>query len=395
MKYFSYLNSAIEITGLYKAQQPFHLFIKDFFRQHKKYGSSDRKQIIHLCYCWFRTGNAIKNAAVQEKMLASLFLCSHQHNEMLAHIKPEWNEKINLPFEKKCGFLNIPFHTRDIFPCPDAISAAIDTNDFILSHLIQPDVFLRIRPGHRQAVINKLEQEQVVFSSPAENCIGLPNATKMDGLINLNKEAVIQDYSSQRTGEFLELVKVAGAPIKIWDCCAASGGKSIMAKDILGKIDLTVSDIRKPVLINLKKRFEEAGIRNYKTLITDLAVPVTGLAPASFQLIIADVPCSGSGTWSRTPERLSFFNEKEIDTYCQLQKKIVTTVIPYLKPGGYFLYITCSVFKKENEEMASFIQNKSGMEPLQMKTLQGYSIKADTMFACMFRKPISPADIKR
>jgi len=46
----------------------------------------------------------------------------------------------------------------------------------------------------------------------------------------------------------------------VWDCCAASGGKSILAKDVFGNITLTVSDIRKSILHNLRKRFSEAGI---------------------------------------------------------------------------------------------------------------------------------------
>lgn len=386
MKYFSYLNSAIAITGLYDGHQPFHAFIKDFFRQHKKYGASDRKQITHLCYCYFRLGNSMKEIPAGEKILAGLFLCTHQNNALLAHIKPAWNEHIHLPVEEKCNFINIPFEQLNIFPCPHEISAAISKSDFIQSHLIQPDLFLRIRPGYRETVMNKLEQAQLDFSLLNEHCISVANTTKIDGLISINKEAVIQDYSSQQTGNFLQLLKVDGRPVKIWDCCAGSGGKSILAKDVLGDVDLTVSDIRESVLINLKKRFAEAGIQAYKTLVTDLAAPVANLRTASFQLIIADVPCSGSGTWGRTPESLSFFDEQEIDRYRLLQEKIATTVMPYLQPGGYFLYITCSVFKKENEDMVLFIQNKPGMELLQMKTLQGYSIKADTLFAAMFRK---------
>jgi 16S rRNA (cytosine967-C5)-methyltransferase len=386
MKYFSYVNTAAEIIRLYKEQQPFHLFIKDFFRQYKKYGSADRKQITHLCYCYFRLGRSIKNTDAGEKILTALFLCSAQNNEVLAHIKPAWNEKINLPVKEKCAFINIPYETLNIFPFPDELSAAINKNDFILSHFTQPDLFLRTRPGYHQTVLHKLEEEHIVFTSPYENCIGLPNATKIDGLVDINKEAVIQDYSSQRTGSFLQLVKHTGTAIKIWDCCAASGGKSIMAKDILVNIDLTVSDIRESIIINLKKRFAEAGIRNYTSLVTDLSSPGTSLTPETFQLIIADAPCTGSGTWGRTPERLSFFDEKEIDKYSRLQKKIVTAVMPYIKTGGYFLYITCSVFKKENEEIVNFIQEKFGVELVKMEVLKGYDMKADTMFAALLKK---------
>ena len=386
MKYFSYLNTSVEITGLYKGQQPFHLFIKDFFRQHKKYGSTDRKQITHLCYCYYRLGPSMLNMPATDKTLAGLFLCTHQPNEILAAIRPAWNEQVSLSLEEKCALINIPFQPLSLFPCTDELSNAIDTNNFILSHLTQPDIFLRTRPGYHQTVTDKLTGAGIVFSQPAPHCTSLPNTTKIDGLLQINKEVVIQDYSSQQTGAFLQLVKYHEQPVKTWDCCAASGGKSIMAKDVLGSIDLTVSDIRKLVLINLKKRFAEAGMPPYKTLMADLSKPVTTLSPASFQLIIADLPCTGSGTWGRTPERLSFFDKKEIDSYSLLQKKIVKTVMPYLQKDGYFLYITCSVFKKENEEMVAFIQKNFSADLLKMEVLKGYGIKADTMFAALLKK---------
>lgn len=52
---------------------------------------------------------------------------------------------------------------------------------------------------------------------------------------------------------------------------------------------------------------------------------------------------------------------------------------------GYLLYITCSVFKKENEDMVSFIQQQ-GFELVKMELLKGYDIKADSMFAALLRK---------
>ena len=104
---------------------------------------------------------------------------------------------------------------------------------------------------------------------------------------------------------------------------------------------------------------------------------------SQFQFILCDVPCTGSGTWSRTPEQLYFFNEKKIKKYAAIQKQIVSNVMPQLRPGGTFIYITCSVFKKENEEVVGFIKEKFHMTLKQMELLKGYDKKADSMFVAV------------
>ncbi len=386
MKHFSHLNTAVNIIESYKGAQPFHSFIKNHFSQHKKYGSKDRKQISQLCYGYFRLGQATLNMPVQEAVTAALFLCSAQPNELLQGLQPAWNEKTTAPLAEKCNLINMPLTAAGIFAFTDELSEGIDAAAFGFSHLQQPDIFIRVRPGFLPAVTGKLTQAGIAYSLLGDHCISLPPVTKIDALLQVNKEVVIQDYSSQHTGSFMQLAAAEKRPLKTWDCCAASGGKSILAKDILGDIDLTVTDIRPEMLANLAKRFREAGILHYRPLQADLSKAVLPSAQQQFRFIIADAPCTGSGTWGRTPERLTFFNKEEINTYSQLQKKIVSTALNSLQPGGYFLYITCSVFKKENEDIAAFIQQALGAAPLKATLLQGYQQRADTMFAAMFRK---------
>jgi 16S rRNA (cytosine967-C5)-methyltransferase len=159
-----------------------------------------------------------------------------------------------------------------------------------------------------------------------------------------------------------------------------------MAKDVLGEIDLTVSDVRESILINLKKRFQEAGIKNYKSFVADLSISSFITHHSLFDVIIADVPCSGSGTWGRTPEQLSFFQSSSIDTYSSLQKKIISNTVEQLKPNGYFLYITCSVFKKENEDNVAWMQEELKLQLVKQEVIKGYAVKADTMFAALLKK---------
>jgi len=199
----------------------------------------------------------------------------------------------------------------------------------------------------------------------------------------------VQDYNSQRVGDLIKLAlgNVQQATVKVWDCCAASGGKSILAYDLIPNIDLTVSDIRESILITLKKRFQKAGIKKYKSFVTDLNND-SRLITHAYDLILCDVPCTGSGTWARTPEQLFYFKREAIEKYAALQKKIIENVVPHIKPGGQLLYITCSVFKKENDDVVQFAQEKFNLQLKRMEILKGYEMKADTMFAALFTKPV-------
>lgn len=384
--YRSYVTAAATIIQHYDGNTPLNDYLKKYFALHKKYGSRDRRQITHLCYCYYRLGLAEMALETEERILLALFLCSNDPHEIISELRPEWKENITDPLQEKLQLLGYPFSVENIFPWQDELSEGIDATAFTLSHLTQPDLFLRVRPGYKKQVIQKLQGNNIEFSEPMQDCIALPNNTKIDELLLINKEVVVQDYSSQRIADFLELTKpkTQNSKLSVWDCCAASGGKSILAYDVLGNIDLTVSDVRSSIIHNLKQRFAAAAITKYHSFVADLTSSTSNIPDLTSDIIICDVPCSGSGTWGRTPEQLHFFSTEKIDYYSNLQKQIVQNVIPHVKQGGYFLYITCSVFKKENEEVVDVILANSSLQLLKKEVLVGYDKKADTMFGALF-----------
>jgi 16S rRNA (cytosine967-C5)-methyltransferase len=172
--------------------------------------------------------------------------------------------------------------------------------------------------------------------------------------------------------------------LDVWDACAASGGKSMMLKDYYPNVRLTVSDKRASVLDNLNLRFRDAGLSYDQSLTLDLSRSVpAGQINNTYDLIIADVPCSGSGTWSRTPEWLRYFNTDKIKEYSALQFTIIQHVLPYLRTGGHLLYSTCSVFKEENEGQVKRLCSQFGLTCTAEKIFKGYEQKADTMYGAL------------
>lgn len=391
MRFQSYFNTAVKIISQYNGSMPLAHFLKQYFSENKKHGSTDRKYITHACYNYYRLGFALKDVGIEERLKIALFLCNVQGGEWNILYEDEWLQHWNEQLRKRIFFIQslYNFSFEDIFPFTDEVSDGLDKEHFILSHLIQPDVFLRIRNMQQEKVFNVLHQHHILFEKINDDCIALPNATKIENVIKLDEDAVIQDYSSQQIKEFFEVYKSEIAnyesEIEVWDCCAGSGGKSILAYDIFKKINLTVTDVRSSILENLKHRFEKAGIKNYKSFVSDITHSPFTIHHSPFDLIICDAPCTGSGTWSRTPEQLYFFQPEKTEAYALLQKKIAAAALHYLKPNGYFLYITCSVFKQENEEVVHYLIHQFKLTLIKIELLTGYNKKADTMFAALLQ----------
>jgi len=191
------------------------------------------------------------------------------------------------------------------------------------------------------------------------------------------KDYVIQDLSSQYTGNYFSPTSSQ----KWWDCCAASGGKSIMLLDKNSKVALTVSDIRESILKNLHERMQLYGFGNhYVSFMADVASDVSNVIKGTFDGIICDIPCTGSGTWARSPEQYYFFTEEKLQQFILLQQAILTNIIQYLKPGGSLFYITCSVIENENEMLLSNILKVREIQILRSEMINKTKEGGDCMY---------------
>jgi 16S rRNA (cytosine967-C5)-methyltransferase len=388
-RFHSYFNKAVQLISSYDGKIPLAAWLKNYFAANKKHGSKDRKYISHLCYCYFRLGGALKNVVVEEKLKVALFICNETADVWTDLFDEKYLDNWEWDVQKRIAFIqnSYNFSLEDVFPFVNDLSNGVDKNEFILAHFVQPDVFIRVRPGKEKIVQQKLTEAGLPFEIITPNGIALPNTSKIDSILTIDKEVVIQDYSSQRITEFFP-ANLVDKNITVWDCCSASGGKSILAFDTFHKMKLFVSDVRPSILFNLQHRFAKAGIKNYHSFVCDIANDSgEPFANTPIDLIICDAPCSGSGTWSRTPEQMAFFSKEKIDHYASLQKKIAINAMKHLSSGGYFLYITCSVFKQENEEVVKFLLDEAkDLQLVKSGAITGYQHKADSMFAALFKK---------
>jgi 16S rRNA (cytosine967-C5)-methyltransferase len=365
------------IINKYDREQPFARFLAQFFKENKQMGSSDRRIATRLAYNFFRLGGTLQDLPANQRLAIAEFLCEKE-SEFSKHILPELEESINLNLADKIKYCkeHFGFKLESLFPLGEHISDQIDKEKFFVSHLIQPDLFIRIHPGNENKVKDALKKNEVPFHELAENVLSFVNGTKLNQINEIQGKYEVQDYSSQQTAELFN----AAADESWWDACAGSGGKSILLMHEQPSIRLLVSDIRNSILKNLDERFSKAGISKYRRKVIDLTKESAVLKGELFDGIIVDAPCSGSGTWGRTPEMLTNFDPNQLEHYSTLQKEVVSNVIQHLKPGKPLIYITCSVYEQENEEVVRYLEEE-GMKLEKKEYFKGYENRGDTLFA--------------
>ncbi len=384
MRAEAYLRNFLKVLDAYPADRPLAKFLPEYFRKHKAMGSGDRRMASRLLYSFFRLGKACSHLPVEERLFLAEFLCSVTANSFLAHFKPELAEKIEWPLADKLALLEkeFAFELAEVFPFGMHLSEGIDRDAFLQSFFIQPDLFIRCHPGKEKQIQAKLEQAGIAFEVITPQTLALANGTKLDQVLDAYWYEV-QDYSSQQTANNFKPQKWE----YWWDACAASGGKSILLHQLESSVKLLVSDVRESVLSNLEERFDNNQMRNYQKKVIDLTQnPDPILHHYEFDGIILDAPCTGSGTWGRTPEMISQFSEGRIAGFQTLQQSIAKNVVKYLKPGKPLIYITCSVFKEENEEMVRFLTDELYLQLEQQEVLKGYTRKSDSMFVARLVK---------
>jgi len=372
------------LTG-FSNTEPFARYLTRFFKENKQMGSSDRRMTSRLCYNFFRIGKAKGELPMMERLALAEYLCE-THSSLVALVYPDLFPTLELPVVDKIRILfdRFNFQLYDVFPFSDHMSDEIDKDAFVASFFTQPKLFIRIKRGFEHEVKSELEKVGFAVDEIGPQTLALSNGTKLQQLFRLEGKYEVQDLSSQKTIHFMEALPHQSW----WDACAASGGKALLFLDRYPKTNLLVSDVRLSILRNLDERFQKADIRqDYRKKIIDLRQDTFSiLGDELFDGIILDAPCSGSGTWGRTPEMIQQFSMDQLVEFSTLQRAIAQRVVRHLKPNGAMTYITCSVFKEENENVVDYMVKELGLKLDRLEVIKGYQDKADSMFAARLIK---------
>jgi len=154
----------------------------------------------------------------------------------------------------------------------------------------------------------------------------------------------IQDEGSQL------VAALVGRGERILDCCAAPGGKTLAMRDRNSGAEIVAAEIHPHRARMLKENVSAHG--DGTTKIGVIAADARGLPfAANFDRVLADVPCSGTGTLARNPEIKWRLTSDDLPDLKNLQVAILRAAMEQVTAGGRVIYSTCSLEKEENEEV--------------------------------------------
>jgi len=213
---------------------------------------------------------------------------------------------------------------------------------------MHPPMCLRVnaRRASPQAYAARLAAEGIAASQVGPLALLLDKPVPVDRLPGFAQgEVSVQDAGAQRAAGLLRLQ----AGQRVLDACAAPGGKSSHILET-ADVDLTALDVDAVRCAGIRRDQERLGL-HARVCAADCTALDTWWDGTAFDRILADVPCSASGVARRHPDIKWLRREADIAAFATRQSHILDVLWRTLAPGGKLLYVSCSVFTEENDEV--------------------------------------------
>ena len=178
----------------------------------------------------------------------------------------------------------------------------------------------------------------------------------------LESESFAKGEFSLQNPSAYEVVKLLDLKpgLKVWDACAAPGGKAALMAEMDSSLDILASDVSESRVLKMRDVVDRLGLTNVRVECVDALSSQTS---RSFDRILLDVPCSNMGVIARRPESVYRMTPESVKELAELQYSILQVASTKLAPGGIIVYATCSPDPEETTKIVNrFVKENSGFE---------------------------------
>ncbi len=367
MKKAGRIQAVIEILeDVFQDKKPADTILDKYFKERRYIGAKDRRFIADAV--WKIIRNRLKyTEALGGKFSARLavaFLFASEDLDLLfdgeeyAPQPLDKDEKEHL--EQALKFTDYSEEACD--ECPEWLRCKINNQRLTSALNATAPVDVRANLTDRDRARERLRKEGLFFSPTPFSPIGL----RSEDRVNLNNCMTYQDGEIEVMDEASQLISLlcrVKPHHKTVDYCAGAGGKALAIASLLhNEGTIWAHDINKERLARIKKRAERLDITAVKTIdmVTD----------KDYTRFIIDAPCSGSGTWRRSPDAKFRLTPERLSEICRIQAELLELGAQHTAENGWLIYITCSVLPEENDaQITAFLAAHPDFFPIDHKEL--------------------------
>lgn len=353
--------AAIEILdALQSTAQPVDRFMRDWFRQRRYAGSRDRAAVSERIYDIFRHRASytwhMRSEAPRALVIASLL---REQAELPAAFDgsrygPAPLTEAELHAAAAPPAQPAPLHVQGEYP--EWLEPELSRS---LGEMLLPEMLAMLSRAPVDLRVNRLRSTREDLLRELRNAGFAAELTKLApfglrldpaaGLSALQNTRLFQDGAFEFQDEGSQIVAhlVDARPgERVLDFAAGAGGKSLaLAADMQNQGEVVAFDAFPDRMKPLPDRAARAGIN-----IIRMVTSREELRTVRFDAVLADAPCSGSGTWRRNPDARWRLTPSALDRYRALQGSVLDAAAEHVSPGGSLIYSTCSVLRSENED---------------------------------------------
>lgn len=369
LKKEAWLVAALDAIAQFRAtKEPLRNVVKRLSVQ-RRLGSRDRAKMSDVTFAWSRMSEMSQDAIMLElkqqgitrpsvRQIDEAIINKCAQGESSADVEyPEWFiAKVTKAYAQEAPELLKSLHVRA------GPTLAVDTRYTKISAVTAALDALDVSYELSERVEEAIRIVQTPFRVES-----LPKA--------LQSHVWIMDESSQYAASQVQ-AKIGD---RVLDYCAGGGGKTRFLSSRGASV--VAMDISERRILSAKERCHDDDV---------VFVVADGLKPpfedASFEWILVDAPCTGTGTLRRAPDLLMRLKASDIADYVKLQRDLLQNATRLLKPSGVLVYATCSIFPEENMEQVAWAQSSLDLTSLHTLQLLPSKDASDGFFVATLKK---------
>ena len=358
--------ASIELLAaiLASPSRPADAAANDYFRSRRFIGSGDRRAISDLVWRVMRSYRRLNwwladHATPRLLVGASLLLSGDRYAAIADAFSGARFAPAALARAEQAALRRLEGRGLDHPSMPAAVR--LEVSDWLLPRIDAAELRALLEPAPLDLRVNllKASREEASLALAAEGLEVTPTPHSPWGLRIAGRRQVttgqafrnglveIQDEGSQVVAALVD----ARPGMRVVDLCAGAGGKTLaLAMTMQNRGQLVACDVSAARLEGAVRRLRRAGVHNVERHLLTTGDKWLKRRTGTFDRVLVDAPCTGTGTWRRNPDARLWLTEADVAELLPKQAEILDQAAPLVRAGGQLVYATCSLLREENED---------------------------------------------